>query len=204
MSSPQMVLSSASLYYSLAECYLVFGGDVKKAEMDARKCLRLRIQIYGSDGHNIGMGNLLLARILLAQNNIGDETRELFERALDIFIRCPCEGKYGLNILDANIGIGTLYYQLASIEITIELKLPKLQLARSYLEEALRARLKRDGPTHANTIKVKAILASVLNELQFDENKENNPILDITNKGNNPITDITSKENNPILDIKII
>jgi hypothetical protein len=52
-----------------------------------------------------------LARVLKKQGKFGDETKELFERSLAIWVRN--EGPDGVNVAAISAAIGHFHYQLA-------------------------------------------------------------------------------------------
>jgi tetratricopeptide (TPR) repeat protein len=136
-------------------------GDLFKAEGLARESLRISTQLYCS--HGLGLSCLLLARLLTKQKKFGDETKELFERSLAIFIRI--EGPDGINTAGANIEIGRFHYNFAMVPSTISAKRAQLKLAKLYSEEAIRIESKVHNPTHPNSIIAASLLSDVLREL---------------------------------------
>jgi hypothetical protein len=138
-------------------------GDLIKAEKLGRESLRIRAQLHGSDDADVGSGTHLLARILQKQGKLGDETKELFERSLAIFIRN--KGPDGMNTAAVTSNIGNFHYQLAMIQSMISTKRTHLLLAKSYIEEALRIETKIDNPTHPNRVTAASLLSKVLKEL---------------------------------------
>jgi hypothetical protein len=72
--------------YNLAYVILEQKGDLKKVEELAREALRIRTVIYGNIHVEIGVSYELLAKILHAQGELGDVTRELYEHSLSLFI----------------------------------------------------------------------------------------------------------------------
>ena len=78
----------------------------------------------------------ILAGILIAQGNLGDETRGLFERSLAISIRN--EGPDGLNAAVGNCNIGRFYHRLGNIQPTVDSQRTQLLLAKSHFVEAQR------------------------------------------------------------------
>jgi hypothetical protein len=64
--------------FNLADVLFKQNGDLIKAEMLARESLRIRNLIHGSDHGIVQMSCYLLANILEAQGNLGDETRGFF------------------------------------------------------------------------------------------------------------------------------
>jgi tetratricopeptide (TPR) repeat protein len=136
-------------------------GDLIKAEGLARESLRIRTQLPYS--HSVGLSCFLLARLLSKQKKFGDDTKELFERSLAIFIRN--EGPDGINTAGANIATGYFHYNFAMIQSTISTKRTQLQLAKSYSEEAIRIESKIHNPTHPNRVGAASLLSEVLREL---------------------------------------
>jgi tetratricopeptide (TPR) repeat protein len=149
--------------YNLARVIYRQNGDLIKAEELAREALRIRDHLYGNSHNNVGISIDLLARILRAQKNLGDETRELFEHSLAIDIRNG--GPDGINTAVGNLNIGNFCRQLAGIQSTIDSKRTQLLLVKSHYEEALRIDLKVYGPNHPDTVDVTSQLTSVLREL---------------------------------------
>jgi tetratricopeptide (TPR) repeat protein len=136
-------------------------GDLIKAEGLARESLRIRTKLHHS--HGVGLSCMLLAKILVKQKRFGDETKELFERSLAIFIRI--EGQDGMNTTVANIEIGRFHYNFAQVQSTKNTKRTQLQLAKSYFEEAIRIESKIHNPTHPNRVGATFLLSEVLFEL---------------------------------------
>jgi tetratricopeptide (TPR) repeat protein len=136
-------------------------GDLIKAEGLARESLRIRTQLHCSPG--LGLSCLLLARLLKKQDKFGDETKDLFERSLAIFIRI--EGPNGINTAVANIAIGRFHYLFAMIKCTSSTKRTQLQLAKSYSKEAIRIESMIHNPTHPNSVAAASLLSDLLREL---------------------------------------
>jgi hypothetical protein len=113
--------------------------------------------------HGAGLSCILLARLLTKQKKIGDETKELFERSLAIFIRI--EGPGGINTAFANIAISQFHHKFGQIQSTISTKRTQLQLAKSYSKEAIRIESKVYNPIHPNSIEAASLLSNVLREL---------------------------------------
>jgi hypothetical protein len=148
--------------YNLADVILQQKGDLIKCEKLAREALRIRDQLHDHNDRNIARSCDLLARILQSQSNYGDETKELLERCLSIFIRV--EGDRG-NTAAGNNHIGTFYYALAGTQSTVETKRKQLLLAKSYFEEAYRIQSKINSPNHPNSVVGTSRLSDVLSEL---------------------------------------
>jgi tetratricopeptide (TPR) repeat protein len=138
-------------------------GDLIKAEKLAGESLHIRTQLNGPDHDRVGLSNILLAKILKVQGKLGDETKELLERALAIHIRN--EGPDGPNTAAATINIGRLYYQLAMTQTIVGTKRIQLLLAKSSFQEASHIGTKIYSPTHPDRVGVAPLLSAVLNEL---------------------------------------
>jgi hypothetical protein len=138
-------------------------GDLIKAEELVREALRSKTILYGSEDHAVGKSCDLLAQILSAQNNFGDETRVLFQRCLGIYVRN--EGPDELNTALANLNIGRFYHQLSRLPTTIDSFRAQLLLAQSHFEESLRIYLKIHGPTYPPAVSAKEQLTVVLSDL---------------------------------------
>jgi hypothetical protein len=63
--------------YNLADVIFRQDGDLIKAEELARESLWILSLIYDSHHHRVGKACCLLANILMAQDQLGDETRGL-------------------------------------------------------------------------------------------------------------------------------
>jgi tetratricopeptide (TPR) repeat protein len=125
-------------------------GDLVKAEELARESLRITSLIKNSSNDYIGRACTLLAGILMAQGQLGDETRGLYERCLAITILKF--GPDGSNNASGNFNLGLFYRQLAEVQTTVHLKQKQLLLAKAYYEESHRISLKMHGSTHTETV----------------------------------------------------
>jgi tetratricopeptide (TPR) repeat protein len=105
-------------YYHLASVIYLQKGDLLKAEMLTRELLRIRTHRYGNDHVNLGQSCTLLARILMSQDNLSDETKELLERFLAINTKNG--GPNGTNTAAANVNLGLYYFQLADTQQNIK------------------------------------------------------------------------------------
>jgi hypothetical protein len=137
-------------------------GDLIKAEKLARESL-----LISANDHRIGRSCMLLGRILMIQDKDkdGDETKELFERSLAIYLEN--EGPDGPNTAVGNISIAQLHYKLAMIQSVISIKRTQLLIAKSYAEEAIRIETKIHNPTHQNYILAASALSDILSELSI-------------------------------------
>jgi hypothetical protein len=153
----------ASGAFNLANVICKQEGDLIKAEELARESLRIRTLIFGSDRIIVQMSCYLLADILSAQGNLGDDTRGLYERFLVLSIRNY--GLDGLNAATGNKNLGEFYILLAEKQPTVDAKRAQLLLSKSYHEEALRIYSKIYSPTHLDTVDTSSQLTAVLREL---------------------------------------
>jgi hypothetical protein len=124
---------------NLANVIVAQKGDLIKAEELARESLRTRTLIFGSNHQSVGRSCYFLTDILVAQNNLGGETRGFFELYLANTLRNW--GPDGIITAGAYMSIGNFYYKVAKIQNKIELKKTYLLLAKSHLEEE--SRIKR-------------------------------------------------------------
>jgi hypothetical protein len=138
-------------------------GDLIKGEKLARESLRIRTRLHGSNNIEIGKSCLLLARILIMQDEFGDETKKLFERSLAISV--VNEGPDGTNTVVGNIYIGQFHYTLAMVQSVLSTKRTQLLLAKSYTEEAIRIEMKIHNPTHPIYVGATSVLSHILREL---------------------------------------
>jgi tetratricopeptide (TPR) repeat protein len=150
-------------YYNLANVINQQKGDLVKAEMLARESLRIRTRIFHNDNQSIGMSTSLLANILLSQGNLGNETKELFERSLAIYTKSG--GPDGINTAVANGNMGDFYHQLAALQQTAATKREYLCLSQSKYKEAMRIYIKAFGPDNPETIRETSRLSFVSSKL---------------------------------------
>jgi hypothetical protein len=146
---------------NLANVILRQKGDLKKQRSSQeRPSLRIRTLIHDSHHFDVGNSCDLLGRILLSQMNIGDETRELFERSLAILVRY--EGSDGgINTATASCNIALYYYELAEMQPTLDSKRTNLLQAKSGIEKALRIHVKIFGATNPKTVSTAERLAEI-------------------------------------------
>jgi hypothetical protein len=104
-----------------------------------------------------------LASILRGQDQVGDETRGLYERCLSISIRNG--GPDGANTAASNRNLGLFYCQLAGKQATVDLTQTQLLLAKDYYKESFRIKSKTYGHTNPGTVNTASELAAVSNEL---------------------------------------
>jgi tetratricopeptide (TPR) repeat protein len=134
--------------HSFADAICRKGGDLMKAERLAREALSIISRLYSSDDSRLAICCSLLAKILMDQEKLGDERKELFERALAINIRH--KGPDGANTAGANINLGIFHRQLADVHTKVALQKPFLLQSKVYFEEAARIQTKIFSPTHPN------------------------------------------------------
>jgi hypothetical protein len=115
----------------------------------------------------VGVSCLLLADILSEQGKLGDETKELYERSLAIFIRN--EGPVGLNHAVANQNMGRYYHTLAGVQLTTALQRKELLLAKYCAEESIRIFTELFSPTHPVVLKGESFLSNVLHNIRRTE-----------------------------------
>jgi hypothetical protein len=108
----------------------------------------------------VGTTTLLVARILLMQGNLGEETMTFFERSLCIFIRH--EGPYAMNCGTGNITLGQYHCARAERQPTFELKCEQLLLAKPYFEAGIRIDSQIYGPSSPRNADEKSRLAYVV------------------------------------------
>jgi tetratricopeptide (TPR) repeat protein len=138
-------------------------GDLIKAEGLAREAVRIKDQFCNAHDSEVSAHYSLLARILQKQGKFGDETKELYERSLAIYIRN--EGPDGANTAGLNIDIGQFYYQIATTSSVGYTKRTQLLIAKSYIDEAIRIETKIHNPTHPNSVGATSLLSNILSEL---------------------------------------
>jgi hypothetical protein len=136
------------------------GGNIVKAEELARESIRIRILI---DNKDLQTSLELLASILVAQRNFGDETKGLYERSLALVIKN--EGLDSLNAAHINHSIASFYIKFTTTQTTISAKMHSLLLIESHLKEALRVYSKIHGSAHESTVDTQVLLTTVLRQI---------------------------------------
>jgi tetratricopeptide (TPR) repeat protein len=150
-------------YYNLATVITKQKGDLVKAEMLARESLRIRTRVCGNDNVHTGLSCSLLARILISQDNLGNETMELLERALANNIKNG--GPDGTNTAASNVNLGVFYNQLANRKQTDEREIVYLHLSKSKFEEAVRIYAKIFGPDKPQSVEASSALSIISRRL---------------------------------------
>jgi hypothetical protein len=150
-------------YYSLANVISKQEGDLVKAEMLVIESLRIRTRIYGNDHKNVGHCCNLLARILVSQGNLGNETKELFERSHAIITMNY--GPNGTNTGAFNFNLGAFYHKLVKTQQKTQRKIEYLLLSKLKYVESVRIWTKIYGPDHPQTMMASSQLSIILREL---------------------------------------
>jgi tetratricopeptide (TPR) repeat protein len=150
-------------YHNLANVINAQEGDLVKAEMLARESLRITTRVYGNDHVNLGPSCDLLARILMSQGDLGDETMELFERSLAN--NTKDHGPDGTNTAISYVNLGVFYDQLADRQQVVERKMAYLHISNSKFKEAVRMYTKIFGPDNLQSIKASSKLSIILRRL---------------------------------------
>jgi hypothetical protein len=106
-----------------------------------------------------------LGRILKAQNKLGRETKELFERSLAI--DTESFGPDGTNtaVSVVNLANVSVYGQCADAQKTTETSKEQLLLSKSKFVEAVRIYQKILGPNHPTTIGLSSNISMISNRL---------------------------------------
>jgi hypothetical protein len=134
-----------------------------KAEMLTRETIRIYTRIYNNDHINMGLSCTLLARILLSQGKLGNETMELFERSL--VNDTKCFGPFFINLTSSNFNFGIFYHKLADTQQNAQKRKEYLSLSKSKFEEAVRIWTKIFGPDKPQTIEASYLLFIISLEL---------------------------------------
>jgi len=149
--------------YNLADVIHKQNGDLSRAELLARESLRIRCRLPGNRTAMIGRSCTQLAKILTSQKNFGDETKQLMERSICLFI--SDEGLEGANVSSSNLNFAIFYRQLAVKQSTVDLKRKFLLLAKKYSEEGSRIAAKIYASNHSNYIYATWQLTTIISEL---------------------------------------
>jgi hypothetical protein len=153
----------ANGYYDLANVINEQEGDLVKAEMLARESLRIRTRVYGNDHVNVGHSCSLLARILTAQDNLGNETMDLFERSLAN--NTKNYGLDGINTAISNSNLGAFYHQLEDTQQNAQKRKEYLRMSKSTFKEALRIYTRICGPDNPQTTEASSQLSIISRKL---------------------------------------
>jgi hypothetical protein len=153
----------ATGYYNLANVINKQKEDLVKAEMLARESLRIRTRVYGNDHVEVGHNCSLLGDILMSQDNLGNETMELFERSLTN--NTKHFGPDGINTATSNFNLGVFYNQLAEKQQNAQKRKEYLCLSKSLFKEGARIYTKIFGPDNPKTIEALSQLSIILREL---------------------------------------
>jgi tetratricopeptide (TPR) repeat protein len=147
--------------YNLAHVVFLQNGNLVRAEKLSREALRIRERLDGPLNHKVGISSILLARILQKQNNLGDETKTLFERALLIFRKNgePANVIFGIGY------IGSFHCSLAKIQPTNDEVIAQLLLAKPYFEESCQIKTNLYGSNHPRTLSAESELNVFLSTL---------------------------------------
>jgi hypothetical protein len=97
-------------YYNLGNIIFLQNKDLMRAEMLARKAYRIRFKLYGNDHHTIGVCANLLGNILLAQENLENEMKEMYKCSLANNIRN--QGPDGINTGVGNANLSRYYLSI--------------------------------------------------------------------------------------------
>jgi tetratricopeptide (TPR) repeat protein len=147
-------------YYDLGNVVNQQKKDYVKAEKLVRESLRIRGRLYDADHNLIGVSIGLLASNLLAQGNLGSETKELYERALVIDIKNY--GSEGLNTAASYFNLSTFYLCLRDRgSQSAETKKEHLLMSESKCKEALRIYAKICGPYDPRTKQISSQLSTI-------------------------------------------
>eukprot|EP00596_Hydrurales_sp_CCMP1899_P010432 CAMPEP_0119038508 /NCGR_PEP_ID=MMETSP1177-20130426/7476_1 /TAXON_ID=2985 /ORGANISM="Ochromonas sp, Strain CCMP1899" /LENGTH=322 /DNA_ID=CAMNT_0007001193 /DNA_START=614 /DNA_END=1582 /DNA_ORIENTATION=+ len=144
-------------YYDLANVITEQREDLVKAEKLARESLRIRVLIE-SNSHFVGNATGLLASILVSQDKLGSETKELFEQSLAISILNY--GPDGLNAAIDHVTFGIYYRKLAEKQQTVSTRKEYLSLSEVKMKEALRIYMKIFGPDDPRTLELLSKLST--------------------------------------------
>jgi hypothetical protein len=146
--------------YNFAEVLYKQNSELIKAEELARKALGIRVRL-GDHALNrvVGASCSLLANILLAQNRLGDETKELYERSL--VVQVLTEGPDGHGVVLGNSDLGKFYLMLSDMQSSKDMKRTQLLLTHSYYSEACRIARMIKGHSHPDTV----LFASVVSDI---------------------------------------
>ena len=125
----------------------------------ARKALLIIERVFPPDHINVGSSINDLARVLLKSGCLGDETRDLFRRALAVYI--VCDGADGLLVMEACENLGSLHFQRGSICVCTDQMKIEFRFSDRYFNEALRISLIVFGQGHEATSQLRESLSSV-------------------------------------------
>jgi hypothetical protein len=133
---------------------------IKKVEHDEKIDLSELIRRVEID---LKKGVDLLADISTAQGEKGNETKDMYERALAKSIKHY--GPEGANTGQEYANLGNFYYELAAARQTAESRRELLFISKSNYDKAERILIKIFGPDHPRTIEVSSILSIISQKL---------------------------------------
>jgi hypothetical protein len=155
--------------YNLAHVIInLQDGDLLKAEMLARETLHIRERQFGNDHHIVGDSLAFLSGILRKQNKLGDEVKNLYERALAVTVKFNGPDSFNASIGHRNLG--QYHHQLAvRTNLSVVQKREALLLSESYLKESVRIKTKIYGPGHHETITAVSELSRISRKIYLFE-----------------------------------
>jgi len=133
---------------------------IKKVENDEKIDLSELIRRVEID---LKKGVDLLADISIAQGEKGNETKDMYERALAKSIKHY--GPEGATTGQAYANLGNFYYELAAARQTVESRRELLFMSKSNYDKAERILTKIFGPDHPRTMEVSSILSIISHKL---------------------------------------
>lgn len=151
-------------YFNFASVIFSLNVDLVKAETLARESFRIRVQLHGGVSDvELASSAGLLGDILKTQGKLGNETKELFERALAIYT--DFFGPNMVNRAVTNARLGSYYYMLAHTQQIAETKKENLHLSISFYKESLRFYETWFGLDNSYAIEYKKMLSIVSKKL---------------------------------------
>jgi AcrR family transcriptional regulator len=101
----------------------------------------------------------------MSQDNLGDETMELFERSLANDTKHY--GPDGTTTAASNLNLGTFYHHLANKQQIVRREIEYSYLSKSKYEEAVRIYTKIFGPDNPQTINASSGLFNIIHKLVY-------------------------------------
>lgn len=139
------------------------GWNMLEAEMLARKAIRIYEKIYGHDNLAYqATAFQVLSKILTSIGNHDIEAKDLFEKALSIYV--DSEGTNGHNVAIMNYQLGLFHLKMAMADKATygTAWIREGAISKIYWKEAIRINTKLHGPTHDQTLQSISMLSGMI------------------------------------------
>lgn len=149
----------AQICYSTPSNLGIITVGCEEGMLLARKALLIIERVFPPDHINVGSSINDLARVLLKSGCLGDETMDLFRRALAVYL--VCDGVDGILVMGANENLGSVHYKRGLLSTAADQRTSEFRLSNNYFDEALRISLIVFGSGHEVTSQLQESLSCV-------------------------------------------